>query len=107
MTDDIRVVFISIPREEAKRFAKNLVASRLVACANIIPQMESFYWWNDKVLADNESLLILKTTWQQFAALQEYVEEHHPYEIPELISLKVAEGLPDYLAWIKVETERE
>ncbi|MFH1686561.1 MAG: divalent-cation tolerance protein CutA [bacterium] len=82
------------------------MTERLVACCNIIPGMESFYWWNDQVLDDQEALLLVKTTRQKFPALQEYVENHHPYEIPELLAIPVSEGLPDYLAWVKVETER-
>ena len=107
MTNDVRIIFISIPREQARSFARELVEQRLVACVNIIPQMDSFYWWDEKVLTDQESLLIVKTTQQKFAALQEYVVDNHPYEIPELLAVPVTEGLADYLAWVRVETERE
>jgi periplasmic divalent cation tolerance protein len=106
MTEDIRIVFMSVPREEAKTFAREIITQRLVACVNIIPKMDSFYWWDGQVLTDEESLLIMKTTHQKFAALQEFVERNHPYEIPELLAVEVKEGLPDYLAWVKVESER-
>ncbi len=106
MTEDIRIVFMSVPREEASRFARAIITERLVACVNIVPKMESLYWWDDKILTDEESLLIMKTTRQKYSALQEFVEINHPYEIPELLAVGVEEGLPDYLAWVKVETER-
>lgn len=107
MTDDVRICMISIPRDEARSFAKKLVEERLVACVNILPRMESFYWWEDRVLSDEEALLMAKTTAEKYPDLQRYVIDHHPYEIPELLSLAVDEGLPDYLAWVKVETERK
>jgi len=106
MTEDIRIVFMSVPREEASRFARDIITERLVACVNIIPKMESLYWWDNKILTDKESLLIMKTTHQKYKALQEFVERNHPYEIPELLAVGVKEGLPDYLAWVKVESER-
>ena len=107
MNNDVRIVFISIPREQARSFARELVEQRLVACVNSIPQMDSFYWWDEKVLTDHEALLIVKTTEQKFGALQEYVVENHPYEIPELLAVPVTEGLDDYMAWVRVETERD
>lgn len=107
MTDNVRICMISIPRDEARSFAKKLVEERLVACVNILPKMESFYWWEDRVLSDEEALLMAKTTAEKYPDLQRYVIDHHPYEIPELLALNVDEGLPDYLAWVKVETERE
>jgi len=106
MTEDIRIVFMSVPREIAKSIARGIITERQVVYVNIIPKMASFYWWYGKSLTDEESLLILKTTKQKYPALQEFVQRNHPYEIPELLSVGVEEGLPDYLSWVKVETER-
>ncbi len=105
MTEDIRVVFVSIPREEAAPFARALVEERLAACVNIVPKMESFYRWEGKVLSDSEALLIVKTTKGRFDALRKYIEERHPYDLPEIVALPVSEGLPDYLAWVSDQTE--
>ncbi len=105
MTEDIRVVFVSIPREEASPFARALVEERLAACVNIVPKMESFYRWEGKVLSDSEALLIVKTTKSRFDALRAYITERHPYDLPEIVALPVSEGLPDYLAWVTDQTE--
>ena len=107
MNKDVRVVFVSIPRDEAKSFARALVDERLAACINIIPKMESFYWSQGKVEEDSESLLIVKTTSQRFDDLQQYVEDHHPYDLPELIAVPVTEGFPSYLDWVIEETDRQ
>ncbi len=104
MNTDIRVVFVSIPREEAKTFARKLVEERLAACVNIIPKMESYYWWDGKVLEDSESLLMIKTTAARFDDLQQYIVDRHPYDLPEIVALPITEGLEGYLKWVAEET---
>ncbi len=104
MNTDIRIVFVSIPREEAKTFARKLVEERLAACVNIVPKMESYYWWDGKVLEDSESLLLIKTTAARFDELQQYIVDRHPYDLPEIVALPITEGLPDYLKWVAEET---
>jgi len=103
--ETVRVVFISVPRDEANKLARTLVEKRLAACINIVPKIESFFWWDDAVQKDEEALLIAKTTRQRIDELMRYVQANHPYEFPEVISLPLSEGLPDYVAWIKKETE--
>ena len=104
MNTDIRVVFVSIPREEAKTFARKLVEERLAACVNIVPKMESYYWWDGKVLEDSESLLLIKTTATRFDDLQQYIVDRHPYDLPEIVALPVTQGLEGYLKWVAEET---
>ena len=104
--ETVRVVFISVPREEANKMARALVEKRLAACVNIVPKIESFYWWDESVLKDEEALLIAKTTQQRFDALRAWVVENHPYDLPEIISLPLSDGLSDYIEWVKKETER-
>lgn len=101
---EVRVAFISAPRDEAKELARALVEERLCACVNIVPKIDSFYWWDGKIEKDEEALLIVKTTRQKAEALIRYVKENHPYEIPEVITLPLSEGLPDYLNWVIEET---
>ncbi|MDD3732353.1 MAG: divalent-cation tolerance protein CutA [candidate division Zixibacteria bacterium] len=103
----IRVVYISIPRDEARNLSRGIVENRLAACVNIIPKIESYFWWEDKVQFDEESLLIVKTTDAKFNDLMEYVLENHPYELPEIIGLPLVAAFPDYIAYVKTETEKE
>ncbi len=104
--ETVRVVFISVPREEANKMARALVEKRLAACVNIVPKIESFYWWDESVLKDEEALLIAKTTQQRFDELRAWVVANHPYDLPEIISLPLSDGLSDYIEWVKKETER-
>ncbi|MCB2201332.1 divalent-cation tolerance protein CutA [bacterium] len=104
--ESIRIVYISIPRDEANQFGRELVENRLCACVNIIPKIESYFWWDGEVEKDEESLLLVKTTQERFPALMEWVREHHPYDVPEVISVPLADGLPEYVAWVKSETKK-
>ena len=104
--EHVRVGFISVPREEAMELAKEITEARLAACVNIIPKIESVYWWEDKLNYDSESLLIIKTTQNKIEALIEYIKDNHPYEVPEVVFLKLTEGLPDYLNYVIDETSK-
>ncbi len=103
---DIRVVFVSLPRDEAGNLARGLVENRLAACVNVVPKIESWFRWDDKLEHDEEALLIIKTTEQRFADLRAWVVANHPYDLPEIISLPLSDGLSDYIAWVRRETER-
>ena len=86
--------------EKGKELARTLLEARLIACANLIPQVTSLYWWEGKIQEDAEVLLVLKTTRERVEALIAAVKQHHPYTVPEVISLPIEQGNPDYLAWI-------
>ena len=105
--EHVRVAIVTIPRDEATSLAKGLVEERLAACVNIIPKIESVYWWEDKINYDSESLLIIKTTQNKVEPLIEFIRENHPYEIPEVVFLKLTEGLPDYLNYVIEETGKK
>lgn len=107
MKDNVRVVFVSLPREEARQMAKAIVEQRLAACVNIVPQIESYYRWESRVQFDQEALLVIKTTTERFPALEKYVVENHPYELPEIIGATISDGLEAYLDWVSEESRPE
>ena len=86
--------------EIARRASKQLVTARLAACANIIPAIESIYRWKAKVETGSEVLVLFKTTEDRKAAFLEELRSLHPYEVPEIIFIPIAAGLPDYLRWV-------
>ena len=102
--ENVRIVFISLPREEARGMAKKIVEERLAACVNIIPKIESFFWWEGKIENDEEALLIAKTSQQKVEKLITWVKDNHPYPVPEVITVPLSEGLPDYIDWVIEET---
>jgi periplasmic divalent cation tolerance protein len=91
--------------DDARRLGKILVTERLAACVNILPGMESHYWWNGKVESAQEAVLIAKTRADAGESLLERVLDLHSYETPCVVFLPVAGGNPDYLDWITRETE--
>jgi periplasmic divalent cation tolerance protein len=92
--------------ETARRISRDLVENALVACANIIPAIESLYFWKGKVEQSAEVLAIFKLTAARFAEFSKRLRQSHPYDVPEIIRLNVAEGSPDYLHWISESCSR-
>jgi len=84
----------------AKDLASNIVERRLAACVNILPNIISVYQWQGRQEQSDECLMLMKTTKQQYADLQRFIVDKHPYELPEVIAVPISDGLPDYLAWI-------
>jgi periplasmic divalent cation tolerance protein len=91
--------------DEARRIGKILVAERLAACVNILPGMESHYWWQGKMESAREAVLIAKTRADLSEDLLTRVRDLHEAEIPCIVFLPVTGGNPDYIEWIAAETE--
>ncbi|WP_147653138.1 divalent-cation tolerance protein CutA [Vulcaniibacterium gelatinicum] len=90
----------------ADALALALVEERLAACVNRLPGLRSVYRWQGAVEQAEEVLLLIKTTTERLPALTARLRALHPYELPELVAVEAAGGLPDYLAWV-VEQTRE
>ena len=84
----------------ARKLAKIILNSRLAACANLLPKIESHYWWQGKLETSAEVLMILKTSRSRLKKLEKCVLENHPYDTPEFIVLKLDSGTKRYLDWI-------
>jgi len=101
----ILVILITVPsRREAVRIGQAIVKKKLAACANILSPVTSIFRWKGRIEKSQEALLIVKTTGRRYAALAKIIGSIHPYEVPEIIALKVTKGLPRYIAWIQRET---
>ena len=100
MTNKRLVLTTASSPEESKKIAYALVESRLAACVNIIPKIESVYRWEGKIEEAQEYLLLIKTTAEAFPGVHEAVRRLHSYEVPECIALAVEEGSETYLRWI-------
>ena len=96
-----QIVLTSCPDEAcAERIARTLVEEGLAACVNILPPMRSIYRWKGKIEAASEQLLVIKSAVARFPALCDRLRALHPYELPEIIAVPIADGLPEYLAWL-------
>ena len=87
-------------REEAVRLAEMLVGSRLAACVQILPEMESVYWWQGQIERAPEHLLLAKTTLDNFEMLEREVRALHSYDTPEIVALSINASSAPYLEWL-------
>lgn len=84
----------------ARALARAALEARLIACANLVPRVESHYWWQGRLERGAEVLLVLKTTRARLAALEKLVLARHPYDTPEFLVLPLQAGTARYLAWL-------
>jgi periplasmic divalent cation tolerance protein len=89
---------------DAQGLASTLVNERLAACVNVHGEMDSTYRWKGRVELDRERQVVIKTTAERVAALQDRLRELHPYEVPEFIVLSISSGSEAYLGWIREST---
>jgi periplasmic divalent cation tolerance protein len=96
------LVLVTAPDlKTARSLARSALSARLIACANLIPKIESHYWWNGKIASGAETLLLLKTTKPKLAALEKLILARHPYDTPEFLVLPLTAGTQKYLAWLE------
>lgn len=102
------LIFTSLPDEaSAQSLATALVSERLAACVNILAPCRSTYRWQGAIENARETPVLIKTTENRYAALEAAIRARHPYELPEIIAVPVAHGLPEYLSWVDAETLAE
>lgn len=106
--DQSLLVMSNLPDSaSAEALARELVELRLAACVNILPGVRSIYRWQGAIEEANEVTVFIKTATHRYPDLEAAVRRLHPYEVPELIALPIAAGLPPYLHWIAGETRKE
>ena len=102
----IRFVYMTAGSlDEAKRIGRELVAGRLAACVNILPQMQSIFIWEGKLQEDTEVVMIAKTTADRAPELIAKVKSLHSYSVPCIVSLAVEEGHAPFLEWVAGSVE--
>jgi periplasmic divalent cation tolerance protein len=100
MTDKIIVLTNTGSQEEAAKIARALVEGKLAASVNVIPGVESVYWWKGKIETASEWILLIKSVRSNFEAVRDAIRELHSYDLPECIAISIEEGSPEYLNWI-------
>jgi periplasmic divalent cation tolerance protein len=105
MGREMLLVMTTMPDPEAAAIlARSLVERRLAACASVQAPCLSVYRWKGAVETSREVPLLIKTTVDRYPALEAAVRAMHPYELPEIVALRVDAGLPAYLEWVVSET---
>jgi periplasmic divalent cation tolerance protein len=95
------IVLVTAPDlKTARSLAKAALKSKLIACANLIPKIESHYWWQERIESGAEVLMVLKTQKSKLAALEKLILAKHPYNTPEFLVLPLSAGNKKYLDWL-------
>ena len=102
MAEEVLTVFTTWPDlETARTAARTLVEERLAACGNIVPGVESVYRWEGKVETGAEVLVVFKTVIGSYQMFETRLRALHPYQVPEVLAVRVTDGLPAYLRWVE------
>lgn len=91
-------------QSEAQTMARTLVQEKLVACANVIPAVQSFFVWKGKTENQTEAILICKTLEEKMAAVQKRVKELHSYDVPCIAFYQAKRVNKEYLNWVNEVT---
>jgi periplasmic divalent cation tolerance protein len=95
------IVLVTAPDlKMARALAKAALKAKVIACANLVPKIESHYWWQGKIESSAEVLLIFKATKSKLAALEKLILSKHPYDTPEFLVLPLSAGNKKYLDWL-------
>jgi periplasmic divalent cation tolerance protein len=101
------IVLVTAPNlKTARELARTALSARLIACASLVPKIESHYRWRGKIESGAEVLLILKTQKSKLAALEKLVLAKHPYDTPEFLVLPVSAGNKKYLDWLALNSKQ-
>jgi periplasmic divalent cation tolerance protein len=105
---DSVVILITAPtKDEGQKIAQLLLERRKAACVNIVPGVDSLFWWQGTLDSAQEVLLIVKTRAELTKQVVELVKQVHSYTTPEVIALPIVTGSEDYLSWIHEETRND
>ncbi len=100
------VFFVTTPdKKTAIEIAKSVIQKKIAACANILENLTSIFWWEGKINTEEECLIIFKTTSENSDQLISFIQNNHPYELPECIGINITKGSQAYLQWIADSTE--
>ena len=101
ITNAVILVLTNLPNQEsAEKLAQILIQEKVAACVNVLAPCTSFYEWQGQLEKSQEIPLLIKSTQQKYRLLEDCILRHHPYELPEIISVPIDKGLSSYLDWV-------
>jgi len=99
------LILCNLPdRSSAEQLAQTLIERQHAACVNIQPPVTSVYRWEGRIETSSEIPLLIKTCEDRYYDVEASIRELHPYQMPEIIAMPIAKGLPAYLDWVVAET---
>lgn len=101
------LILCNLPdRNSAEQLAQTLIERQHAACVNIQPPVTSVYRWEGRIETASEIPLQIKTCEDRYYDVEASIRELHPYQVPEIVAIPIAKGLPAYLDWVVAETRR-
>lgn len=98
----LRLIYVTVNnKKNALELSRELVSKKLVACANILEGMISVYCWQNSIEESEEAIMILKTVSENVERIEHYLQKHHTYEIPCILSIKVEKGNEEFVKWVE------
>ncbi len=98
----MRMFFVTCGNvREAKKIARHLLEEKMIGCANIIPKIDSYFWWNGKIEKDSEALLLCKTLRRRYSRVIKEIKKVHSYTVPSIELVDVRAGNEDYFKWME------
>jgi len=101
----IIVLMTASSKKEAEDITHKLLEERLIACANIVDNVSSLFWWKQKIEQENETLVVMKSSEKMFKQLTQRIQQLHSYQVPEILALPIVAGSQPYLDWMKSNLE--
>jgi periplasmic divalent cation tolerance protein len=93
-------------RDDAERLGEALVVEHLAACCSVVPTVHSIYYWEGQLQREHEALLMVKTLESRAQAVQEFVQSHHDYALPEVLQITIDGGSPKYMSWLEEQVAK-
>lgn len=101
-TNRFSIVTVTSPNNNhARLLSKKILKNKLCACVQLVPKVESHYWWKGKLSESTETWMIIKTHATKIKKLESMIRKNHPYDVPEILEIKISNGNSDYLKWIQ------
>ena len=95
------IVFTTAPNKvEADSLAERIVAERLAACVQVLPQMTSYYFWEGRIRREREHLLLIKTNEEKYRELEAFIKQNRSYDVPEIVAVRSENVSDTYLGWL-------
>jgi len=101
----MHVLYVSCRSEDAHALAARLVEERLVACASILPGVESVYHWQGAIERQSESVLLMETADACVERAIARIEALHAYDVPKIVAFEAAHVNAPYEQWVEAETK--
>lgn len=100
------IVYTTLPdHDTAHRLACALIEQQLAACVHVGAPLTAVYRWQGSIEQASEIPLAIKTPRACYAAVQTWLREHHPYDVPEIVAVSIHDALPEYLKWVQTEVK--